>query len=147
MTFVNPRSESASPENPQDPLKFHKIIFLSLHLVVVARICFQIYAIVEGSKYNSYGFQYYHTDEVNDARNLALGICYLGIELLQVVCAVLGVYRNKLFFEFHLLISLLLLLIQFVWFFFIVNVLPRVVYFFFLIVLAVYSFNLNDVAK
>ena len=143
MTFVNPRNAPAPQENPQDPLKAHKIFFLVLHLAVVARICFQIYVIVKFSKYDSYGLRYNHSDEMNDARNLALGIGYLSIELLQVVFAVVGVYNNRIFLKIHWLISLLLLLIQFVRFFFIIDVVPRVVYFFFLFGLTIYSFYLT----
>ena len=165
MTSAKPKNAADSAENREDPhklmflfleisqnqlkikIKKRKTWFLLLHTLIVARICSQIYVIVGLSEYNSCGFWYYCFDRESDAWSLALGICYLGIEVLQVAFAALGVYRNKLFLDFHLVISFWLLVIQYmrVGFFFniILSIMPDVINLFFLLMVTLCSRKLS----
>ena len=164
MTSVKPKNAPNSAKTPQDLLEDHKILlqlledaqngvkikiktqktfFLFLHKLIVARICFQIYAIVEGSKHNSFGFWYYRSDEIKDATSLPLGIGYIGIELLHVVFAVLGVYHNRIFLDFHRYISSVLVMIQFSRVSSLSNIILDVINLFLLLMVTEYSDNLS----
>ena len=147
MTCVKPKNAPNSAKNPQDSLEYYETLFLDLervenqfkikiekqitlfwhvHKPIIIRICTLSYAIVEGSNHNSCGFWYYRSDRGSDSWSLALGICFLGMQVLQLVFAVLGVYRNKHFLIIHRFISCLLFLLSSlaVPFYFIFDIIP-----------------------